>query len=395
MRLAHFARLAALFATLPFLLGVTRPEGLGDVKAVRTWSYEDYTRVVVELSREVKPVVERLQADPTAERPERVYLDLDGIWVGRRYESGIAVDDGLLSDIRVGQNTLRRCRVVLDLERYDRHRVLVLEAPHRVVVDVYGASRPIARSEQPFEGDEGRDSRLAMDLRPIRKVVIDPGHGGTDPGAIGIKGLREKDVNLKLARKLGTRLEALAFEVAYTHTGQGTLDLEERTAVAESEGGDLFISVHANAARRKGARGLEIYYLDANDENHDLDVAARENGISLEEVDSLQRTLARLRVGEASRHSKELASIVHAEVKGGLAERYRGMPDLGVKTGPFYVLFLSSMPSILIEAGFVTNREDSALLRNDDYLNLLADRIALGLSRYRESGVELAARRKR
>jgi N-acetylmuramoyl-L-alanine amidase len=86
---------------------------------------------------------------------------------------------------------------------------------------------------------------------------------------------------------------------------------------------------------------------------------------------------------------------VHAEVKGGLAERYRGMPDLGVKTGPFYVLFLSSMPSILIEAGFVTNREDSALLRNDDYLNLLADRIALGLSRYRESGVELAARRKR
>jgi N-acetylmuramoyl-L-alanine amidase len=224
-------------------------------------------------------------------------------------------------------------------------------------------------------------------------VVIDPGHGGADPGAIGIGGLREKDVNLRLARMLRDRLRARGFEVTMTHNGEGTLDLEERTAIAEATRGDLFVSLHSNAARRSKVRGLEIYYLDANHERHSLEVAARENGVDLEDVDSLQRTLANFRVAEASVHSGRLADVVHQNVVRGLAKKHRDMPDLGVKTGPFYVLFLCSMPAILIEAGFVTNRHDAALLRRAAYLELLAEQIAAGLDQYRSATPQVSAGR--
>ena len=167
------------------------------------------------------------------------------------------------------------------------------------------------------------------------------------------------------------------------------LDLEQRTVLAESARGDLFISIHANASPRRSTRGIEIYYLDENYERHSMDVAARENGIPQRELDSLQRTLARLRTHEASDHSRRLASLVHDQVIPGLAPSYAGVPDLGVKTGPFYVLFLSSMPSILVEAGFLSNRRDAALLRDTDYLEAFARYMAVGIVRYRDSDVKL------
>jgi len=358
---------------------------------VRTWSYPNYTRVVVELSRKVNPQIKRLAADPAARRLDRLYLDLDGIWVGRRYEEGIPVEDGLLRGVRLGQNTLKRSRLVIDLDRYGRHRLLVLESPHRVVVDIYSPKDGRAKELRPRSHTRA-GSRLSMPLRDIRRVVVDPGHGGSDPGAIGVGGLREKDVNLRLSRKLATELRKRGFDVVMTRERDATLDLEERTAIAESAAGDLFVSIHANAARRSRARGLEIYYLDADHERHNLDVAARENGVTRGELDSLQRTLAKFRVAEASLHSERLAHTVHDEVVEGFSGRYRDMPDLGVKTGPFYVLFLASMPAILVETGFVTNRRDAALLKNDGYLDVIAKQIAEGLEQYRDTELTLADR---
>ena len=165
----------------------------------------------------------------------------------------------------------------------------------------------------------------------------------------------------------------------------------ERTAIAESSGGDLFVSIHANASPRRATRGLEIYYLDESHERHSLGVAARENGVPRSEVDSLQRTMARLRVSEASLHSGRLARVVHDELVPGLRKEHRDFRDLGVKKGPFYVLFLSSMPSILVEAGFLTNRSDAALLRDREFLAAMAEQIAEGLARYRGDGDKLAA----
>lgn len=383
-------RLLLLVSLLPALLGAERPPGLGDVADVRTWSHPDYTRVVIELTEPAEAGdVQRLAA--AAGQSERLYLDLDGIWVGRRWLAGVDVNDGLLQRVRLGQNTKRRARVVLDLERIDRYRVLQLRGPDRVVIDVYGDRRDPETLE--WSTSSRSTDRLGVAAKPIRTVILDPGHGGRDPGAIGHKGLREKDVNLRLARKLERILLQRGFRVVATRTKDRSLDLEERTAIAEAAGGDLFISLHANASPRRKTRGLEIYYLDEKDHRHSTEVAARENGIPRSEVDTLQRTLARFRVAEASVHSAELAAAVHDSVLASLGRKRGGPPDLGVKTGPFYVLFLSSMPAILVESGFLTNPSDARLLDDDAFLDALAAGIAGGLEHYRRSAEQLSAKR--
>jgi N-acetylmuramoyl-L-alanine amidase len=363
---------------LPFLLGVERPPGLGDVRAVRTWSYEGYTRVVLELSREVQlpeAGLVRLAANRHAGRPERLYLDVPGIWVGRRYEEGIEVGDGLLAGVRVGQNTLRKSRLVIDLDRYHHHRLFTLPSPARIVVDVYGDRAPQAQDG---------NGRLPTGLRRVHTVVVDPGHGGRDPGATGVGGLREKDVNLSIAIRLAKELRARGFKVVLTRKEDRSLSLEERTAIAESAAGDVFISIHANASRRAKTRGIEIYTLDENHERHSLDVASRENGVPASQLDPLQRALARLRVDEVGSHSARLANLVHREVIAGAKKKKRSLPDLGVKKGPFYVLFMSSMSSVLVETGFLTNKKDAKLLRNAKYQRELADSIASGVADYRQ-----------
>lgn len=388
----------AVFLLSLGLLGAERPEGLGDVREVRTWSYPDYTRVVVELTRPVSlpenPVV-RLGQNQSVKRPERLYLDMPGIWVGRDYKEGVPVGDGLLQSVRLGQNTLTTTRLVIDLDRYERHRMFSLSAPDRIVVDVYGPRSAPAADADPTgsgEAETGRKpSRLPMGSRPVHTVVIDPGHGGKDPGAIGVGGVKEKDLNLKLAKLLAARLKARSFKVIMTREDDRFIDLEERTVLAESARGDVFISIHANASKNRALRGIEIYYLDEDHKRHNLELAARESGVKPSEVDSLQRALSRLRVSEASEHSRLLAEVVHEDVTSGLDATYGGVPDLGVKKGPFYVLFMSSMPSILVEMGFVTNRKESRLLASDRYLDTLAAQIAAGLGHYRNRGHQRTA----
>jgi N-acetylmuramoyl-L-alanine amidase len=381
------ARLAPfLLLLLPLLLGAQRPAGLGNVTEVRHWSYPDYTRVVVELDRPVtiKNGVKRLPAEAKTGRPERLYVDVEGIWVGGDYEQGIAVRDGLLEGIRIGQNTRRTIRVVVDLQRYERYRVITLSHPDRLVLDIYGPRRGVDRDL------EGR--RMPSQLRPIHTVVLDPGHGGKDPGAIGVGGVHEKNVTLALARSLAKDLEARGFRVVMTRDDDRFIDLEERTAIAEAARGDLFVSLHANAARRASVRGVETYYLDENHERHSLDVAARENGVAPSEVNELQRTVAKLRVSEVSPQSRRLAELIQDQIVSGMPRAFRPVSDLGVKKGPFYVLFLSTMPAVLVEAGFLTNQTDAKRLRDGAYRDAMAEQIAEALVAYRDSDARLALR---
>ena len=383
--IARLFWLATLLLASTAALAADRPRGLGDVKDVRYWSHPDYTRVVVELDRPVEAVLRRLPADASRGKPERLFLDLDGIWVGQQWQDGIAIDDGLVRRVRLGQNTRRRARLVLDLDRLERHRLLHLTSPERLVIDVYGARPNSEKLRWPASGKKGSETqRLSTSLRRVETVVVDPGHGGRDPGATGLRGLREKDVNLRLAHKLAAELKEQGFRVVLTRSDDQTLELEERMALAESSGGDLFVSVHANASARPATRGIEIYYLNVNDQRHNLGIAARENGIPRSEVDSLQRTLAKFRVGEVSLHSERLAEAVHTGLSSEFRQARNAPPDLGIKTGPFYVLFLSTMPSILVESGFLTNKKDAKLLRDEMYLDDLAEGIVAGLVRYRK-----------
>jgi N-acetylmuramoyl-L-alanine amidase len=138
--------------------------------------------------------------------------------------------------------------------------------------------------------------------------------------------------------------------------------------------------------------GIETYYPDQNHERHSLRVAMRENGVTREELDDLQRTLAKLRIGEISPHSQKLASLVQSSLISTLSLRYGGIQDLGAKKGPFYVLFLSNMPAILVEAGFVTNKVEAKRLRDGKFIEAMASEIAAGIARYRDGGTTVAKR---
>jgi N-acetylmuramoyl-L-alanine amidase len=382
----------AFLVLLPALVGLDRPRGLADVREVRHWSYPEYTRVVVELTGAVRAEARWLPADVRAGRPDRIYFDLPGVWVGRRFDEPIPIADGLLEDVRVAQHTRRDTRVVVDLARYDHHRLFFLSSPERIVLDVYGR-RGRGRAEAPAPG--GPPSRLPLDLRPVETVVLDAGHGGEDPGAIGVGGLREKDVTLSVALELRRRLLDRGFQVVLTRDRDATLSLEERTARAEGAGGDVFVSIHANAARRRSAHGIETYFLDKSHERHSMRVASRENGVPASRLDDLQRTVAGLRISEVGEHSALLARTVHGELLRGVRRSHGAVADLGAKPGPFYVLFLSGMPSILIETGFLTNSGEARRLRSRYYRDVLAEHIARGLSRFRSEHATLLAGRPR
>jgi N-acetylmuramoyl-L-alanine amidase len=400
------ATLAALVASCALLLGAERP---AEVRSIRHWSYPQFTRVAIELARPTETAVERLPADPGAGRPERLYLDLPEIWVGHQLDAPIPVGDGLLRGVRVGQFTSSTARVVIDLQRYDRHQVRTLTNPDRVLIDVYGtrgrpeaAPTPPVAASPPSRAPAARPPAPAQGLAPARPlppalrgvhtVVIDAGHGGNDPGAISRSGLREKDVTLGVALDLEQRLLARGFQVVMTRRRDATISLEERTALAEGAGGDVFVSIHVNAAPRSGAHGIETYYLDRTHERHTLRVAARENGVPPSALDPLQRVVAGLRVSEVGMQSATLARAVHGELIKGVRDAFGDVANLGVKQGPFHVLFLSGAPSILVEVGFLTHREEARRLSSRWYRSVVAEHLARGLSQYRsQSGPVLAS----
>jgi N-acetylmuramoyl-L-alanine amidase len=377
-------------------LGADRPS---DVRGIRHWSYPEFTRVAIELSRPTRASLDRLGADARAGRPERLYLDLADLWVGHHLDAPIPVGDGLLRGIRVGQFTSDTARVVIDLQRYDRHQIRMLTNPHRVLIDVYGtrgrpappelpavAAAPPSRAPEP-----NPPAVLPPGMRRVQTVVVDAGHGGTDPGALGPDGLREKDVTLGVALELEKRLSARGFRVVMTRRGDRTISLEERTALAEGVGGDVFVSIHVNAAARRQAHGIETYYLDRTHERHTLRVAARENGVPPNALDPLQRAVAGLRISEVGASSATLARTVHGELIRGVQGAFGSVANLGVMQGPFHVLFLSSAPSILVEVGFLTHRAEAKRLSTRWYRQVLAEHLARGLAQYRSQGPPLLA----
>ncbi len=365
------------------------------VRAVRHWSYDAYTRVVIEFSGPVETSIQRLPADAAAERPERLYFDLPGVWVGREWDTPQPVADGLLGTIRLGQFASDSARAVIDLARYERHRMFALTGPDRLVIDVFGprAARSLDPGADLAAAEREAGSAAGGAAPPARKllVVLDPGHGGNDPGTLGARGMREKDITLAVARSAKRRLEARGFDVLLTRSSDRTLSLEERTAIAEGANGDVFVSIHVNAAPRTRVRGIETYYLDANHERHALGVAARESGVQPGQLDALQRVLAGFKVSEVGSRSARLASSVHREVVGGVRAAYGSVDDLGVKRGPFHVLFLSDAPAVLVEIGFLSNPTEAARLRSSLYREVIAEQIARGLSRFRSERVARVA----
>jgi N-acetylmuramoyl-L-alanine amidase len=218
-----------------------------------------------------------------------------------------------------------------------------------------------------------------------RRIVIDPGHGGHDPGTIGRRGLQEKDLVLDVALRLERLVrQELGTEVILTRSTDVFIPLEERTAIANQKEADLFVSIHANAARNSKARGIETYVLSFARTPHAEAVAARENAISTATLKDLQNLVKAITLNSKLDESRDLAHSIQESMVSGVREQH-GVPDRGVHSAPFYVLIGANMPAVLAELGFVSHPEDEKRLRTPRYRELLARSLLQGLRTYLEA----------
>jgi N-acetylmuramoyl-L-alanine amidase len=249
------------------------------------------------------------------------------------------------------------------------------------------------REAQPTASGD-RSLTRALGLK-IGKIVIDPGHGGHDTGTIGPNGLEEKDLVLDVSRRLGKLLQTrLGAEVIYTRKDDTFIPLETRTAIANQEAADLFVSVHANSSHDPDARGVETYYLNFTSSPEALEVAARENAVSEKSIHELQDLVKKIALKEKIEESQEFASDVQSSLHSGLAVKNPGLRDRGVKKAPFIVLIGANMPSILAEISFVSNPGDERRLGTSEYRQKIAESLYRGIAKYVSglSGIKVASK---
>jgi N-acetylmuramoyl-L-alanine amidase len=365
---------------------------------IKHWSNPDYTRVSLELDKDTTWEAHELGKGSPG-KPGRVYIDINRSRLGRNVKD-ITIGDGLLKGARVGQYRNDVVRVVLDTENIKDFKIFPLSDPARLIIDVRGERRAeisrleasiTAVSEPVPEKKLDEISIIERKVKPvqkntiskIRRIVVDPGHGGHDPGAVGASGLQEKDVVLAIGLKLRERLkEELGLDVVMTRSTDVFIPLEERTAIANKVNADLFISVHANAAANRNASGIETYYLNLAKTEKSAQLAAKENGTSLEKVSVLQAILfdlmANYKLNDSAHLAEEIQKSLHKKVK----SHYADVKNLGVKQGPFYVLVGATMPSILVETAFLSNAQEEARMKKQSYLDMNAEGIMEGIRSY-------------
>jgi N-acetylmuramoyl-L-alanine amidase len=376
-----------------------------EVTDIRFWSNPGYTRVVLDLSAPVDFKANFLAGDPANGLIPRLYVDIDGANPGSGVPETTIVQDGLLRQIRAGRPEANKVRVVLDLQSFSEYKVFPLEDPYRIVLDVAGSADPVIvaapppevraappATQSPAAPQVSRPAEQPLKVRTpaaatsLRRIVVDAGHGGRDPGAIGPSGVKEKDITLAMAKVLARQLEKeLGCEVILTRDRDVYLDLAERTAIANKVGADLFISIHVNAATNREAYGIETYYLNFSKNEQAAAVAARENGTSLKQVGDLELILFDLMANSKINESSRLAAEIQRALVSDLSRHYTQVRDLGVRQGPFYVLLGANMPSVLVEAGFISHKREEARLIDSRFHERTATAIVKAVRNYAHS----------
>jgi N-acetylmuramoyl-L-alanine amidase len=359
--------------------------------SVRVLSSKTYSRVTIDLSHEVRYETHRLKEDPSKGLPPRIYVDLFSTKLAMDSRNPIAVDDGVLRQLRVGQFTADIIRIVIDLTTLGEHNAFLLADPYRLVIDIQGQKN--AEALAAVDKSKKRTATLPekgkqLPVSGIRKIVLDPGHGGKDPGAIGVGGIAEKDIVLAIAKKLERKLkQEMGVEVVLTRRDDRFIPLEDRTAIANAEGADLFVSLHMNASPNGEAKGLETYYLDNTNDEASLRLAARENGTSRRNVSDLQFILSDMTQNMKLEDSITLAHHLQHSLIDGMSTRLADVKDLGVKKALFYVLVGARMPSVLVEMFFITNKTEGRAMSQATYQNAVVDALYDGILKYKESNL--------
>ncbi len=361
----------------------------GTIKQIRYWSSEDYSRVVLDLTGKVKYKANVLQA--MKGKPPRLYIDCQPAKISPYLKPSIPIKDGLLQRIRVGQYQARVVRVVLDLASLTDYKVFFLNEPPRLVIDLIGKEKkapkpkscPVVKTPvTPKVPPKGKIS-LAQQLGLcIRRVVIDPGHGGKDSGCRNGR-LREKNIVLDVSKRVAQKLKKrLGCEVILTRKRDYFIPLEQRTAFANIKRADLFVSIHVNSSPQRRAQGIETYYLNFASDKEAMRVAALENAASTRSLAELQDLLKKILLNSKLEESKRLAEKVQLSLVRTLRRRYKRVRNRGVKTAPFVVLIGTRMPAILVEIGFISNPTEYRRLQSNRYLDLVAEGIVKGIEEY-------------
>jgi N-acetylmuramoyl-L-alanine amidase len=416
-------RLLAFAISVPLLLAQTGRGPSLSVTGIRHWSLSDATRVAVDVTGAFEFRYGRLHD------PERVYFDVlnaEPRFGSLRSYTETPVDR-LIERIRVAETAPRVTRVVLYLTSAMEITPSKLASPDRLMIELRAAApaaaptatasavpgpakagaapfaKPpsVAASEapkpepaapvaipRPAVRTSAGESSLTRTLGlKIRRVVIDPGHGGHDQGTEGPHGLLEKDLVLDVSQRLGSLIEArMGAEVVYTRSDDTFIPLERRTELANEQKADLFLSIHANSSPAAGVAGIETFYLSIQGTKYAMDVAARENASSQESVFELADLIQKMYVRpDKEEESREFAKQVQSALYAFSVRNVPTAKDRGVKPAPFVVLIGAHMPSVLAEIGFLSNPKEEALLKKPDYRQKLADAIFRGVSRYADS----------
>ena len=346
-----------------FDAGSTEPLAPPRVARIESWPGAEAARVVIVLDR---PAAYRVGDDiPPGGTGPNIFLDFDGV------SSGLAATDapsaGIVTRVRT-EPTSTGTRVWLSLDGQAWRRVFELQEPYRVVVDV-------ARHPPGIQ---------AAGPRTVSRLVLDPGHGGSDRGAHGPTGLEEKEVTLDIARRAAPVLAARGIEVLLTREEDVFVSLEERTARANTFGADLFVSIHCNASESRSHRAIETYVLDTSRDEIAARVAARENATTHASSADLASILGDMKMADSARRSRRLGQLLLRASTAGVDSKYGDAVNGGMHAAGFYVLVGARMPAVLFESSYISNPVDERRLASGEYRQVLADAIANAVRAYRE-----------
>jgi N-acetylmuramoyl-L-alanine amidase len=389
------------FAIVFILAGAVSLPAKGPVRLenIRFYSYPEYTRVVLDMSGSIR-IAERVLKGGEG---GRLFFDLDNCRFGVDYpyqkKNEIRVQSGNLQRIRIGKWKTQTIRVVFDFDRIGKYNRFYLTSPFRIVFDIYRQKEFVSRARQlqetapaealPAERPSGGipvpelgTPSIARQLGlGVHRIVIDPGHGGKDPGTVNRQlGVQEKDITLDIGKRLNAILnEHKELEVILTRPRDVYVPLEERAAIANSNQGDIFVSIHTNSAPRLTARGVESYYLNMTADPRAMEVAAQENAMSSKSMAEMRTILDQILHNSKISESRILSQFIQSSMVANLQRKYDAIEDLGVKKAPFYVLLGAQMPSALIEVSFLSHRDEARRLGIPEYRQAVAAGLYLGI----------------
>jgi len=354
---------------------------------LRSWNHENFVRIVVDVKAPA-----RFEPRPGPEPGTLKVLFPGASLAANLSGKTLSINDGRSMTAKFEKDDQGVTLTLTDIPNTD-YKVTRLKDPERVVLDFRKESLPLLKPA-PAVGASAppvlQPKKTLEDLSPLKtgihNIVIDPGHGGKDPGAVGLTGYTEKEAVLDIGLRLRDLLKRdMNIHVIMTRSRDVFIPLEERTRIANQANADLFISIHANSSPHRTARGIEIYLLGRARDKDALRTAARENNSSEREASNLQKTLLSIQKDLSrefkSEESQELAHLTRYSFMENLRPGYP-VVDLGVKTAPFFVLMNTSMPSILAEVSFISNPAEEQRLKSQEYRQKMAQSLLEAIKKY-------------